>query len=196
MISSDSGDPENPEQWWGSDKLLAMTTLHAPYLNAQFDEKTIRRLNGTQIHELHNREGLVKSIKEIVQIEGPIRNDQLAMKIAWHFGSQRTGEKIQRLVKEIADDFLGLPSSQEGEYKFYWPDGIELGSDIPFRRPLKVTDRRAIDMICVQELRSLAKITKACFKHKHNVNMANLAGFHSIKSDAFKKRFKKALEAA
>lgn len=94
-------------------------------------------------------------IEWVVQHEGPVLDAVLARRIARAHGFQRTGNRIQERVEQIAKQRFG--NTEESAGTFYWPDGMTPGAEVSFRWLADEDSARGVEEICEQELLSLAR---------------------------------------
>ncbi|MPW19742.1 DUF3320 domain-containing protein [Paraburkholderia sp. CNPSo 3157] len=96
---------------------------------------------------------LLRLIEHVVRVEGPVRDEVLARRIARAHGWVRTGAKIQdRVVRLASQHFNGDP---EDVGTFFRAKGESADMQIQFRRPIDGT-ARSVDEISLAELRALA----------------------------------------
>ena len=140
-------------------------------------------------YDLHLRE----MVKQIAEVDGPIRDTVLARKIARIHGWQRTGARIQERVSAIA--FSCLQHTEEDVGVFFWTNEAGLGTPIVFNEDSDT--ERNVDEICMAELVSLAKSVVADGKVGDGavVAMAKRLGMHHVRA-ASRGRFESALEVA
>jgi hypothetical protein len=92
-------------------------------------------------------------IEHVVRVEGPVRDEVLARRIARAHGWVRTGAKIQdRVVRLASQHFRG---DAEDVGTFFQAKGESADVQIQFRRPIDGT-ARSVDEISLAELRALA----------------------------------------
>jgi len=91
----------------------------------------------------------------VVQHEGPVLDAVLARRIARAHGFQRTGNKIQQRVAQIAR--RSFEATEESAGTFFWPVGIDPQAEFAFRWPADDDNLRGIEEICQAELLSLAR---------------------------------------
>ncbi|MGB7344846.1 MAG: DUF3320 domain-containing protein, partial [Pirellulaceae bacterium] len=101
-----------------------------------------------------------KSIRQmalnVVEAEGPVRDDLVAKRIARAHGFARTGAKIKQRVLETVSE---LTATRESAGTFLWPSGNVLES-LPFRYSSSDDDRRSLDEIPMPELVGLIQSEK------------------------------------
>lgn len=95
---------------------------------------------------------LIELIKEVVEIEGPIKDEVLSRRIARAHGWQRTGARIHEYVASLASRHVHRTAEDAGI--FFWTS-IDKESALSFRRPGPGT-MRVVDEISLYELISLA----------------------------------------
>ncbi len=96
---------------------------------------------------------LLRMIEHVVCVEGPVRDEVLARRIARAHGWVRTGAKIQdRVVRLASQHFRG---DEEDVGTFFRAKGESADVQIQFRRPIDGT-ARSVDEISLAELRALA----------------------------------------
>jgi very-short-patch-repair endonuclease len=91
-----------------------------------------------------------------VQHEGPVLDAVLARRIARAHGFQRTGNRIQERVEQIARRLF--KTSEEAGGTFYWPREVEPCKEVTFRWPTNDDSTRGVEEICEAELLSLARL--------------------------------------
>ncbi len=116
-------------------------------------------------------ETLNTMIAHVINLEGPIREDLLAKRIARAHGWSRTGKRIRDRVYLLADE--QYPSTSEEVGQFFWPNGSDTTQWQEFR--YSENGVRAVDEICMQELRALAGEV-AREGDSEEVCIANMAG--------------------
>ncbi|PKU21419.1 DUF3320 domain-containing protein [Telmatospirillum siberiense] len=93
-------------------------------------------------------------VRHVVEAEGPIRDEILAMRIARAHGFQRTGSRIQEHVAKLATRIFGTTKEDVGT--FFWPEGMEPGQCATFRRATGEI-RRSVDDVSMPELEAIAR---------------------------------------
>lgn len=111
-------------------------------------------LSAERFYEPSYDEVLKSMVEWVVQREGPVLDAVLARRIARAHGFQRTGSRIQERVAQIARQRFG--STEEAGGTFYWPEGLDSGTEVAFRWPADDESARGVEEICEQELMSLA----------------------------------------
>ncbi|NYH18867.1 DUF3320 domain-containing protein [Paraburkholderia bryophila] len=96
---------------------------------------------------------LLRMIEQVVSVEGPVRDEVLARRIARVHGWVRTGARIQERVVRLASQHYGSEAEDVGT--FFWPKEENLPGLVRFRRPVDGT-ARSVDEISLAELRALA----------------------------------------
>ncbi|MHB9839683.1 DUF3320 domain-containing protein [Paraburkholderia terrae] len=96
---------------------------------------------------------LLRLIEHIVRVEGPVRDEVLARRIARAHGWVRTGAKIQDRVVRLASQHYKGDAEDVGT--FFRATGDSADVQIRFRRPVDGT-ARSVDEISLAELRVLA----------------------------------------
>jgi ribosomal protein S16 len=96
---------------------------------------------------------LLRLIEHVVRVEGPVRDEVLARRIARAHGWVRTGAKIQDRVVRLASQHFR--SDPEDVGTFFRAKGESADVQIQFRRPIDGT-ARSVDEISLAELRALA----------------------------------------
>lgn len=131
----------------------------------------------------------------VVQREGPVLDAVLARRVARAHGFQRTGIRIQERVERIAGQLF--KTTEETDGTFYWPQGIEPASDVPFRWPADDNSTRGVEELCEQELVSLARwvLTKGHAREAALIVMAREMGLLRLRA-ASRGRLEAALSAA
>lgn len=100
---------------------------------------------------------LQEMIAHVIAVEGPVRDDVLARRIARAHGWLRTGPKIRDRVITLAR--ARFPMCQEDVGVFFWPAGTDQNVWPSFRRPAG-DEARPVDEIALPELVALAKAVK------------------------------------
>ncbi|MDZ4263345.1 MAG: DUF3320 domain-containing protein, partial [Pseudomonadota bacterium] len=113
-------------------------------------------------------------IAQVINIEGPVREDVLAKRIARAHGWARTGKRIRDRVYLLAE--AQYPSTTEEIGQFFWPVGSDTSEWPAFR--YSENSSRPVDEIAMQELRALAKSVahKSESVDERVVAMARLVG--------------------
>ena len=109
---------------------------------------------------------LIQMIKQVVGMEGPIREDVLSRRIARAHGWQRTAARIHERVVSLASRHLH--STQEDIGVFFWQSPEQEGAMV-FRRP-ETDVTRSVDEIALPELIALA----------HEFHAAGLTGEDAV----------------
>ena len=110
---------------------------------------------------------LASMITHVVEIEGPVREDLLAKRIARAHGWIRTGARIRERILKVAKNEFVITDEDVG--LFVWPSFSSGESWVEFRRP-DSDDVRAVDEISMPELVALAR----------EVTMNGLAGEDAV----------------
>src|SRR5690606_27558515 len=70
-------------------------------------------------------------IGHVIEVEGPIYGDILALRIARAHGMERTGSTIQKIVADTVDKrFL---RTREDERDVFWPERTPVDQPVPYR---------------------------------------------------------------
>ena len=96
---------------------------------------------------------LLRLIEHVVRVEGPVRDEVLARRIARAHGWVRTGAKIQDRVVRLASQHYKGDAEDVGT--FFNTKGDSVDVQIRFRRPVDGA-ARSVDEISLAELRALA----------------------------------------
>lgn len=96
-------------------------------------------------------------IDHVITVEGPVRDDALARRIARAHGWLRTGSKIRDRVVTLAR--ARFPMVQEEVGTFFWPAGTDQTRWPSFRHPAG-DEPRPVDEIALPELVALAWVVK------------------------------------
>ncbi len=120
-------------------------------------------------------------IRHVVEVEGPVRDDVLARRIARAHGWARTGGRIKERIMALAT--VHVLTSHEDFGVFLWP-----GDDTTcavFRRP-DSPDPRPVDEIALPELIALAgEVGAPGLPDDEAITaMARRAGLHKLRSAA------------
>jgi very-short-patch-repair endonuclease len=97
---------------------------------------------------------LIAMIEHVAAVEGPVRDDVLAKRIARAHGWARTGPKIRDRIMTLVRG--RLPMSQEETGLFIWASESDITGFPAFRRPTGL-EARPIDEIAMPELATLAR---------------------------------------
>jgi len=137
---------------------------------------------------------LQQMIAHVVKVEGPVREDVLAKRIARAHGWARTGARIQERVVTLAKMFF--PVSKEAVGGFVWPAGSDTRTWPVFRRPAG-NIARPVDEIALPELIALARELHAQGLEGEDalLAMAREAGLQKLRA-ASRERLGKALAQA
>lgn len=133
-------------------------------------------------------------IAHVVEIEGPVLDAVLALRIARAHGWQRTGARIQERVEALAAK--AHRTTEEDVGTFYW--AISRGPDVPiaFR---KATEEavRTVDEICMPELLALARqvLATGATGDEAVIAMARELGLQRLRA-ASRERFETAMRTA
>jgi very-short-patch-repair endonuclease len=197
--STETGSDAEPEAVAGAEAEAAdaapapMYARNAAAVNAAMDGSGLFReadpadaasgINADAFHEPHYDTTLTAMIAHVVDIEGPVREDVLAKRIARAHGWARTGARIRDRVIEVAAQ--AHPTTTEDVGTFYWPKNAGPSTPYPFRRPLDGTVR-SIDEIALQELASLARDLQAqgLTEEEGLTAMAREAGLQQLRKAA------------
>ncbi|WP_432260855.1 DUF3320 domain-containing protein [Cupriavidus sp. TMH.W2] len=96
---------------------------------------------------------LLGMIEHVISVEGPVRDEVLARRIARAHSWSRTGSRIQDRVVRLAESQFVARNEDVGT--FFWPKGSDGTEVIGFRRS-SVGNARSVDEISLSELTSLA----------------------------------------
>lgn len=96
---------------------------------------------------------LLGMIEHVISVEGPVRDEVLARRIARAHSWSRTGSRIQDRVVRLAESQFVARKEDVGT--FFWPKGSDGTEVIGFRRS-PVGNARSVDEISLSELTSLA----------------------------------------
>jgi hypothetical protein len=97
---------------------------------------------------------LIAMIEHVATVEGPVRDDVLAKRIARAHGWARTGAKIRDRIMTLVRK--RLPTTQEEAGLFIWAADADTTGFPAFRRPTGL-EARPIDEIALPELTNLAR---------------------------------------
>lgn len=103
-------------------------------------------------------ERLLAMITAVVNVEGPVRDEVLARRIARAHGWSRTGSRILNRVVDLASKHFDTETEDVG--LFIWPKTVGDKASLAFRRPLPGATR-AVDEVSIAELRALATTLQA-----------------------------------
>ncbi|WP_179402700.1 DUF3320 domain-containing protein [Burkholderia guangdongensis] len=98
-------------------------------------------------------ERLLAMITSVVNVEGPVRDEILARRIARAHGWSRTGSRILNRVVDLASKHFDIEAEEVG--LFIWPKVVGDKASFAFRSPLP-GNTRPVDEVSIAELRALA----------------------------------------
>ncbi|CAJ4857824.1 DNA helicase related protein [Burkholderia pseudomallei] len=98
-------------------------------------------------------ERLLAMITAVVNVEGPVRDEVLARRIARAHGWSRTGSRILSRVVDLASKHFDAETEDVG--LFIWPKTVGDKASLAFRSPLPGATR-PVDEVSIAELRTLA----------------------------------------
>jgi len=124
---------------------------------------------------------LMAMIREVVAIEGPVRDDVLAKRIARAHGWVRTGSRIRDRVLSLSERAFTV--TRDGAEFFVWPRGVDTAHWPTFRRPVG-EETRPVDEIALPELAALAREAQAKGHDGEGAltAMARIAGLHKLRA--------------
>lgn len=136
---------------------------------------------------------LLALIREVVAVEGPIRDDVLAKRIARTHGWVRTGNRIHDRVLSLAKRDCVLIADEE--HHFVWPHGADTIRFPAFRRPAGEAIR-PVDEIAMPELEALAReVREQGLDNEHALAaMARAAGLQKLRQASRERLLKAAGE--
>ena len=119
----------------------------------------------------------------VVEQEGPILDLALSRRISRAHGWQRTGNRIQERVEEVARRLF--KTTEEDVGTFYWPERLPPGSAVTFRPP-GPDAQRSMDEVCIQELVALAEsvVNPAATDDENLVLMARELGISRLRASS------------
>ncbi|WP_449226083.1 DUF3320 domain-containing protein [Azospirillum argentinense] len=117
----------------------------------------VRAVNPDAFFDREYTAPLQAMIDHVITVEGPVRDDVLAHRIARAHGWLRTGSKIRDRVVTLAR--ARFPMVQEEVGAFFWPAGADQTRWPSFRRPAG-DEPRPVDEIALPELVALARVVK------------------------------------
>ena len=138
--------------------------------------ETVEQVNPDAFLDARYDVTLKAMIAHVIKLEGPIREDVLAKRIARAHGWARTGKRIRDRVYLLAEE--RYPSTTEEIGQFFWPEGSDTSQWSHFR--YSENGARAVDEICIQELRVLASEMELNVGSRDE-KVAAMAGFVGIK---------------
>lgn len=97
---------------------------------------------------------LLGMIEHVISVEGPVRDEVLARRIARAHNWSRTGSRIQDRVVRLAESRFVAQKEDVGT--FFWPKGSDGSEAIAFR-PSALGNARSVDEISLSELTTLAR---------------------------------------
>lgn len=128
-----------------------------PVGTAQFQEAdpatVVDDINAEAFFESVYDTRLIAMIEHVAVVEGPVREDVLARRIARVHGWARTGARIRDRIMNLVRS--RLPMTQEEDGLFIWGPGADTKVFTTFRRPMG-SEVRPVDEIALPELIALA----------------------------------------
>ena len=160
-----------------------------PFIEADPTE-AVEQVNPDAFLEDQYSTTLNAMIAHVINIEGPIREDVLAKRIARAHGWARTGKRIRDRVYLLAEERYASTTEEVG--LFFWPEGSDTNHWPHFR--YSENGVRAVEEICIQELRALADEVghQGESDEARMVAMAGLIGIKRVTGDV-KRRFEECL---
>lgn len=110
--------------------------------------------NSGRFYDDEYRETLREIATKVVAVQGPIREDVLALQIARAHGFGRMGARIK---DQILLSLKGWPVTVESTGRFLWPWDAPVEPVIPFRIDSNTSSQRSVDQVSVAELRGLVR---------------------------------------
>lgn len=174
--------PETPE------------TVHLPIFAEADPAAVVEAVAPDAFFDPSYDEKLRAMIDHVVAVEGPVRDDVLARRIARAHGWSRTGGRIARRITELSEG--RFPSSEEDGCVFLWPPGAD-GTTFPAFRRSEGDAARPVDEIALPELIALARAALATGAAGDDAVtvMARLAGLGRLRAVS-RNRLAAALEMA
>ncbi|PBI87703.1 RecBCD enzyme subunit RecD [Variovorax boronicumulans] len=128
-------------------------------------------------------ERLHAMVAHVVTQEGPVLDLVLARRISRAHGWQRTGNRIQERVEEVAR--RAFKTTEESVGTFYWPKTMAPGSEVAFRSPGPEA-QRSMDEVCIEELVALAAygVDAAASDDENLVAMARELGILRLRASS------------
>ncbi|MNV73129.1 hypothetical protein D3C71_1662610 [compost metagenome] len=122
-------------------------------------------------------------VAHVVTQEGPVLDLVLARRISRAHGWQRTGNRIQERVEEVAR--RAFKTTEESVGTFYWPKTMTPGSEVAFRSPGPEA-QRSMDEVCIEELVALAAygVDAAASDDENLVAMARELGILRLRASS------------
>ncbi|SCV00024.1 DNA helicase related protein (fragment) [Cupriavidus necator] len=111
-------------------------------------------INSDAFFEAQYDATLLEMIEHVIRVEGPVRDEVLARRVARAHGWSRTSARMHDRVVRLAESHFVAMNEEVG--KFLWPKGSSGTADIDFRRS-PLGNARSVDEISLSELASLAK---------------------------------------
>lgn len=139
---------------------------------------------------------LVEMIAFIVDREGPIREDDLVVRVrSWH-GWGRTGSRIREQVLKTVPNNVSNTIEEDGTV-FYWSSLRPPAENVEFRQPADKDNRRSVFEISIPELSWLAKeVVHLRIDNETRIRqMQDAIGLARLSTSA-RARLQKALESA
>lgn len=120
-------------------------------------------------------------IRHVVEVEGPVRDDVLARRVAKAHGFQRAGARIRDRLVALAQTEFARSTEPVGE--FLWPHGSTPGTWSAFRPPSS-DSVRPLEEIVLPELQALARTvrSRAADGEDPILAMARLAGLQRLRA--------------
>ncbi len=193
-----SDEPESKEPIdTVTEEPLRQETLVAHRVTAQNEKYKIftfeegeYHLNPDIFYDIRYTDTLKKLIRDIVNLEAPIREDVIARRVARAHDFKKTGRKIFDVVSHIV----------RGEYKlildeghnFIWPVDVDPAGWNIARFPANEESKRTVEEISTEELKAFAIFFKSSANSVEEIKRA--LGFARLKTPA-KNRIEKAVQS-
>jgi very-short-patch-repair endonuclease len=142
----------------------------------------VTNINPDAFFNLEYDATLKAMIAHVINIEGPVREDVLAKRIARAHGWVRTGKRIRDRVYLLAEEQYPCTAEEVGQ--FFWNEGSNTNEWAEFR--YSENGSRTVDEISTQELKALAiEVARKGDPEDERISaMARIIGIRRVAEDA------------
>ncbi len=155
---SQGGGRMEPAAAYARDRTAAPPADGQPLFREADPAAAVGGVNADAFFERAYDATLLAMIAHVVAVEGPVRDDVLARRIARAHGWARTGSRIRDRILALARK--RFPTTEENVGLFLWSPGVATDRFPAFRRPFG-EDVRPVDEIALPELIALADAIRA-----------------------------------
>ncbi|MBF0310352.1 MAG: DUF3320 domain-containing protein [Magnetococcales bacterium] len=146
------------------------------------DPSSVMAADPKAFYEPRYEDSLKKMIQSVVDTEGPIHENALALRITHIHGWTRCGHQIRDRVLNMAKELCTVTEEPVG--LFFWKIRSETNQFPTFRRPAEGNEPRPLNEVALPELMALAKEmqTKGLDGETAILRMAREAGLQKLRS--------------